>query len=147
MATNPNTTNTSDITATIQDLINSGYTPERLYSYALEELNRQNKFKAEAEAKRKAEEERKKKEEEAKAKEAALREKKLKGYRNRCIGAFRDYIEFLTGEEIDKDTLTSFCGTLDKLESIVNASPITSAKKYDNFYDYISYLRDCGFDI
>jgi len=135
--------NTIDINLTMKGLINAGYTPERLYSYALAELNRQNKAKAEAEAKKKAEEEKKKKEEEAKAKEAALREKKLKGYRNRCIGAFRDYIEYLTGEKINKNILVTYCDTLDKIESIT-AVP---EKTYEDFDEYISYLRSCGVNI
>lgn len=144
-----NTNNTIDINVTIKDLINSGYTPEKLYSYALEELNRQNKAKAEAEAKKKAEDAKRKAEEEKKAKEAALREKKIKGYRNRCIGAFRDYMEFLTGEEIDKNVLSTFCDTLDKLEVIIKAAPVgtPSDTTYTDFYDYIKYLRGCGIDI
>jgi hypothetical protein len=145
MATN--TTNRPDVTTTIQDLINSGYTPERLYNYALEELNRQNKAKAEAEAKKKAEDAKRKAEEEKKAKEAALREKKLKGYRNRCIGAFREYIEFVTGEKIDNELLAQFCDTLDRVEAIVNESVVIPAKKHDDFYDYIQYLRGCGINI
>jgi hypothetical protein len=137
-------TNTPDINVTIKDLINSGYTPERLYNYALEELNRQNKAKAEAEAKKKAEEAKRKAEEEKKAKEAALKEKQLKGYRNRCISAFREYMEFLTGEKIDNEVLAQFCDTLDKLESITT---IHTDKLYDDFYDYIKYLRGCGINI
>ena len=68
MTTNANTS-TTNVTTMIQDLINSGYTPEKLYNYALEELNRQNKAKAEAEAKKKAEAE-------AKAKAKAEKSKK-----------------------------------------------------------------------
>jgi len=143
MTTNANTS-TTNVTTMIQDLINSGYTPEKLYNYALEELNRQNKAKAEAEAKKKAEEAKRKAEEEKKAKEAAIKEKQLKGYRNRCIGAFREYIEFITGEKIENELLAQFCDTLDRIETIVNASSVTSAKKYDDFYDYIQYLRKCG---
>ena len=132
---------TIDVNVTMKDLINAGYTPERLYSYALAELNRQNKIKAEEEAKKKAEEAKRKAEEEKKAKEAELRERKLKGYRNRCIGAFRDYMEYLTGEKIDKSILATYCDTLDKIEAITANPP----KTYDNLDDYLKWFRDMGY--
>jgi hypothetical protein len=95
-----------DTTIAIRKLIAGGYTPEKIYQYALEEVAAANKKKAEEEARLKKEQEHK-----------TFRKKKIKSLRNLLERDFKRYIDFLAEDEVDEAVYAAFAEALDDLEA------------------------------